>query len=182
ANPVVESSSPSVRLGEDSVSLVRDGRVSKELSLSNTANVDQNVAAELEDRSDQEEVDVTVNSNVELTSSIPRSDEDEVEDQAGHSNVLDDIEASTSGRTRDIAMRLMKKERRSFPEIRRDVPHSNDLISKEDPVDLLKFGALTWEAKRKLIPYLNHLFVTPREKNQVDGGASVADAHVVANV
>ncbi|KAF5182106.1 hypothetical protein FRX31_028307, partial [Thalictrum thalictroides] len=42
----------------------------------------------------------------------------------------------------------------------------NDLICKEDLVDLLKFGALTWEVKRKLIPYLNHLFVTPREKNQ----------------
>ncbi|KAF5184916.1 hypothetical protein FRX31_025496, partial [Thalictrum thalictroides] len=50
--------------------------------------------------------------------------------------------------------------------VRGDTPHSNELITREDPVDLLRFGALTWEAKRKLVPYLNHLFVTPREKNQ----------------
>ncbi|KAF5199962.1 hypothetical protein FRX31_010451, partial [Thalictrum thalictroides] len=82
----------------------RDVRVSNELSLSNTANIDQNVTTELEDRSDQEGDDTTeledrsdqegddlrVSSNVELTSSVPHSDNDEVEDQTG---------PSTSGRT-----------------------------------------------------------------------------------
>ncbi|KAF5196274.1 hypothetical protein FRX31_014140 [Thalictrum thalictroides] len=89
--------------------------MSNELSLSNTANVDENVITEQEDRSDQEEDDLTVSSNVELTFSVPCSDGDEVEDQAGPSNVPDDgddIEASTSRRLREAAMRLMRKERK----------------------------------------------------------------------
>ncbi|KAF5189665.1 hypothetical protein FRX31_020748 [Thalictrum thalictroides] len=86
-----------------------------ELSLSNIGNVDKNVITEVEEASsDQDEDDLIADSNVELTSSLPCDDKDDVvDDQAGPSSVPDDkgddIKASVNGRLSEAAMKLTRK-------------------------------------------------------------------------
>ncbi|KAF5179458.1 hypothetical protein FRX31_030955 [Thalictrum thalictroides] len=100
-----------------------------------------------EDNSDHDEDDIEMGTNVELNIDSQHDVEENIDDDlVGLSNISGDEDSET--------------------EVVCDVPHSNKLIKRGDPVDILKFGALTWEAKRKLVPYLNYLFVTPREKNQ----------------
>ncbi|KAF5201571.1 hypothetical protein FRX31_008842, partial [Thalictrum thalictroides] len=108
ANPAVGLTSPSVRFDE--------------LRLSNVGNVNKTVISELEEvRSERDEDELSVDSDVELASSVP-CDDDDIQDEAGHSCTPEDgedNEASVSGRISESVMRLIRKGRRSFPEIRR---------------------------------------------------------------
>ncbi|KAF5175340.1 hypothetical protein FRX31_035073, partial [Thalictrum thalictroides] len=97
--------------------------MNNELGLSNICNVDKNIIAEVEeDSSDHDEDDMIDDSNVELDSNLERDDEDDVvDDPAGPSSIPndeDEIEVIVGGRISEAAMRLIRKERRSFPEIR----------------------------------------------------------------
>ncbi|KAF5197641.1 hypothetical protein FRX31_012772 [Thalictrum thalictroides] len=108
ANPAVELISPSVRFDEDSVGLDRDLRMNSELSLSNAGNFDKTVITELEEvSSERDEDELTVDSDVELASSIP-CDDDDVQDEAGPICTPDDgndNEASQRGFCRLVEVR-----------------------------------------------------------------------------
>ncbi|KAF5184917.1 hypothetical protein FRX31_025497 [Thalictrum thalictroides] len=94
--------------------------MNNELGLSTISNVDKNIIAEVEeDSSDHDEDDMIDDSNIELNSNLDRGDEDDVvDDPAGPSSIPndedDEIEVNVGGRIIEAAMRLIRKERRSF--------------------------------------------------------------------